>query len=839
MNERHSPLSVMAGNKPTGLVAFLATSKARGVYTLNNRLDIPGVETALRFQDDVWGRLPDACATQGYWLHHDPIEVARYELANVKPASHPGGWKEKTKLIPHVGHLTWLQIQSLSPIQTYASWYNESVIGEGSDRWQRADWWNDLAVEGIRLMVESGLRPCIGGFATGEPQLDTLPNFLPMLRAIKNANGVLDVHEYGTNGYLVLPPTDRSGAFHYRAIHNAVPADAQCNMILSECGAFGGYTNDGVDKQLQDMSAFGKEVAKDWPWLRWVSWFQLDQGAESCIPLNALEQYAAIAATVSQEDIVTPDPVVSYVVTVHLLPPGTTKSQAQYVGDSAFDLKQSVVYSADDAKRLVASGLPGSEVIVWNPKQWTDHNIAEYLDVSIEIRHFPGSDKVLNVTYTNQLDGVDANYAPGDCGPADVAMALAFYGKPLTVDQVGVATGLGSGFTSTSWSSLDKAAKVFDYTVGHGINCLFENIQSEIDAGRPVIALINYAQLPTRNRRQPNYFGGHYLLIVGYSDTEIIYHDPNWHGQDGANRRMTWQEFDVAWSTPCASFSYLRQLGKVLEYDVPIPPFATFKVGLHMAARGGDQTTADWAAFNTAKMQAIKFLSNHALSDIVKGIQRVGANNVYFRMYADPNDANAMKSGTAFYEVHRGWLSQLNALEVTKVEVGNEPNLGIEGLGRYWHNAVEFASWYRQCATLIRQSYPTMKLMWPGLSPQANVPEYIAQLKILINEGLVDLIGAHSYFDEIDDMYSSNGGQFYRKFLGLNRPVVITESSSHSTKTNKAAKGIQYVQYLKTIAEGVEAILFFVSSTGDPAFESESWVGSEIPAIVGGRKIAP
>lgn len=279
---------------------------------------------------------------------------------------------------------------------------------------------------------------------------------------------------------------------------------------------------------------------------------------------------------------------------------------------------------------------------------------------------------------------------------------------------------------------------------------------------------------------------------------------------------------------------------KVFIKSYHASPAVTVKAGLHMAARGGDQLPVDWQAFDTAKLQAIKFLSNHALSDIQAGVQRVGASNVYFRMYADPSDP-AMQSGTTFFSVHRGWLDQLYALGVTKWEIGNEPNTDLEsGNWLWWNGASAFANWYRACAKLIRLYYPKAQIMWPGLSPQPNVPAWIAELKTLIAERLVDLIGCHSYWqfygsgtygiDAVED-----GGLHYTKYLGLGRPVVITEASNNSFNVDFTQKGYQYNYYLKRIPAGVEAVLFFVSSTANLSYGSEAWAGTSIPSIVGSR----
>ncbi len=82
---------------------------------------------------------------------------------------------------------------------------------------------------------------------------------------------------------------------------------------------------------------------------------------------------------------------VNYIVVTHLLPQDTTLEEWLYVAAAAYEQRQSIVLSADDAKRLVAAGLPGSKVIVWAAPRWTSGDIVAWLGVDCELRTFPAS----------------------------------------------------------------------------------------------------------------------------------------------------------------------------------------------------------------------------------------------------------------------------------------------------------------------------------------------------------------------------------------------------------------------------------------------------------------
>jgi hypothetical protein len=81
---------------------------------------------------------------------------------------------------------------------------------------------------------------------------------------------------------------------------------------------------------------------------------------------------------------------VDYVVVVNLLPQDATKAEKLRVLDLVHESKQTILQSADDAKRLVQPGKPGSEVVVWAPNRWITGNIAAYLaPCSVVLKEFP------------------------------------------------------------------------------------------------------------------------------------------------------------------------------------------------------------------------------------------------------------------------------------------------------------------------------------------------------------------------------------------------------------------------------------------------------------------
>lgn len=148
----------------------------------------------------------------------------------------------------------------------------------------------------------------------------------------------------------------------------------------------------------------------------------------------------------------------------------------------------------------------------------------------------------LLVPWLSQL-GPDADYARGDCGPACLAMWLRYQGHDVIVDDV-------SPWCRTRPFSYTRPAHIYWGARHWGVRLYWQrylylrDIIAELDAGQPVIVLVNYPAL--LERYDANYTGGHWLLVVGYTDPEIIYHDPYW-STTGANVRISKADFLRAW----------------------------------------------------------------------------------------------------------------------------------------------------------------------------------------------------------------------------------------------------------------------------------------------------
>lgn len=135
------------------------------------------------------------------------------------------------------------------------------------------------------------------------------------------------------------------------------------------------------------------------------------------------------------------------------------------------------------------------------------------------------------------------DYSNSDCGPACVAMWLNYLraSVPVTVDDVSKATGLPVGYKYTIPGNLITAAAKWNLKLDRVINLSPAAIRAQIDAGNPSIILVHYGSL--EKRWDANFTGGHYVIVVGYTDDTVIYNDPYWPTDAGHNLEMRWPLF--------------------------------------------------------------------------------------------------------------------------------------------------------------------------------------------------------------------------------------------------------------------------------------------------------
>lgn len=125
----------------------------------------------------------------------------------------------------------------------------------------------------------------------------------------------------------------------------------------------------------------------------------------------------------------------------------------------------------------------------------------------------------LKVQYFYQNDNVSGT-GYRECFSSSCAMLAAYYGKVTSDDQYNK---LRSKYgDSTSITAQLRTLSGCGLTASFGRNGNLETLKKEIDAGRPVA--VGWLHKGHVSRPQG---GGHWSVIIGYTDTHFIVHDPN------------------------------------------------------------------------------------------------------------------------------------------------------------------------------------------------------------------------------------------------------------------------------------------------------------------------
>ena len=119
-----------------------------------------------------------------------------------------------------------------------------------------------------------------------------------------------------------------------------------------------------------------------------------------------------------------------------------------------------------------------------------------------------------------------------NCGPVCLVMAARYVlgGNPVQADVDKVNRYLR--VTSADDKSTDqlvraaRADKVFGLSFVSSSKWTLDEIKKELLLGGPVIVGVNSSYLPPPPTRHYNYAGGHFVLVVGFTNDSIICHDP-------------------------------------------------------------------------------------------------------------------------------------------------------------------------------------------------------------------------------------------------------------------------------------------------------------------------
>jgi uncharacterized protein YvpB/SH3-like domain-containing protein len=149
---------------------------------------------------------------------------------------------------------------------------------------------------------------------------------------------------------------------------------------------------------------------------------------------------------------------------------------------------------------------------------------------------------VLNVPIYSQ-GRVGAKYPSGFCGPTSAKMVLEYYGIKADVNYLGLKD-VGGDTPMYIKGSGSKAAGIKDMMIHCGLknttlshNNSLSDLQQAVSKGYPVIVGVNGNYGPRTSR------SGHYLVVVGMTNSTITFNDPG----NGKRHTVSLRTFQNAW----------------------------------------------------------------------------------------------------------------------------------------------------------------------------------------------------------------------------------------------------------------------------------------------------
>ncbi len=165
---------------------------------------------------------------------------------------------------------------------------------------------------------------------------------------------------------------------------------------------------------------------------------------------------------------------------------------------------------------------------------------------------------ILDVPFRSQFDG--SPYEDANCGPASIGMVLEAYGIRVPTqdlrDQVNRLAG-DTSYDSGTWIYHIKriidnyGLRGGDLTRGditRGPNYhvwTLDEVREHIRAGHPVIPEVNFSDLP--GHETSTYVGDHFIVIVGLSGQDFVYHDSAFRDPSQAFRTISAEQLRKAW----------------------------------------------------------------------------------------------------------------------------------------------------------------------------------------------------------------------------------------------------------------------------------------------------
>lgn len=182
---------------------------------------------------------------------------------------------------------------------------------------------------------------------------------------------------------------------------------------------------------------------------------------------------------------------------------------------------------------------------------------------------------ILQVPYASQWT-LSSQASTNDCGAATLHMALTYLANTnVRIDDMTKWIGTHGQVT---FIRLAEAYRHYGIAVTRMRFWNLDGLKDAIDERKPVCACVEYGKMPPASKQDQVFKAGHFVLVVGYENGQIIYHDSNFRDSreaEGAFRRISENEFLRAWNTvpniASANSALVPVVGKVEVAPPPTP----------------------------------------------------------------------------------------------------------------------------------------------------------------------------------------------------------------------------------------------------------------------------
>lgn len=256
-------------------------------------------------------------------------------------------------------------------------------------------------------------------------------------------------------------------------------------------------------------------------------------------------------------------------------------------------------------------------------------------------------------------------------------------------------------------------------------------------------------------------------------------------------------------------------------------------IGLH-GRSSGELEKADFEVARAARLEAVK-ITSHATPATIRQLRAINPAMFFVvRPYVSFGPAEAPRRVTPreFFDWTVNDVARVldEDRTIRYLELHNEPNLRLEGLGGSWHNGAQFGDWFLEVLHRFRQRFPQALLGFPGLSPgpssaangRMSSDTFLDEAEIAAQQA--DWVGLHAYWvneKELNDQALGAGFARYRERFP-EKLLMITEFGNPRQAKHQVAE--QYGRYYGMLRNlpGLGAAFAYVVSTPDAA-ESPLW----------------